>query len=335
MQMQMQMQTRVNRPSPAESATLFPEGTLRRGNDGRMYVVAVTVAGVHRWVVPRAATGKAGKAGKAAAASPANGDAAVVHRIPIALALQVRHPFHSRCYAPHLDDADIDWRRCVELDAYPLLDAQQRGVLAEGLQHAHFHEYVREMVQFAIEAMREPTLPRFDVRIEFPAGALARSTMKKAAAPLMCSCEVVFFDLPHELDAATLRKRLHDVLEHYNASGGGYQGPSPKLARAAQQWRKEGKDIWSIKYTVDRHGKGKGKGKGSVCTMVPRSRYADIVTTKRTKDVAVYKPRTIMDKLLGRHPEVSGTVQRVVSYPSLDGQEVFSSDVTVEVHVRA
>jgi len=205
-------------------------------------------------------------------------------------------------------------------------------VLAEGLRHAHFHEFVREMVQYAIEAMHEPTLPRFDVRIEFPTGALAPSARKKVA-PLMCSCEVVFFDLPHKLNAVTFKKRLRDVLDHYNVSGGGYQGPSPKLARAAQQWRKEGKDIWSIKYTVDQRMRGKGN-KDTVCTMIPRTRYAEIVTAKRTKEVAVYKPRTIMDKLLGRPPVVSGTVKRVVSYPSLDGQEVFSSDVTVEVTIR-
>jgi hypothetical protein len=38
------------RPSPSDSATLFAPGTLRRGNDGRMYVIKTTANGVHRWV---------------------------------------------------------------------------------------------------------------------------------------------------------------------------------------------------------------------------------------------------------------------------------------------
>lgn len=37
------------RPSPSESATLFAVGTRKRGNDGRMYVVAETKNGVRRW----------------------------------------------------------------------------------------------------------------------------------------------------------------------------------------------------------------------------------------------------------------------------------------------
>ncbi len=38
------------RPSPTASATLFAPGTRRKGNDGRMYEVAVTKTGVQRWV---------------------------------------------------------------------------------------------------------------------------------------------------------------------------------------------------------------------------------------------------------------------------------------------
>ena len=40
----------TTRPSPSASATGFPGGTRKRGNDGRVWVVAVTRAGVHRWV---------------------------------------------------------------------------------------------------------------------------------------------------------------------------------------------------------------------------------------------------------------------------------------------
>lgn len=39
----------VPRPSPTASATLFPKGHLLEGNDGRMYKVLITAAGVHRW----------------------------------------------------------------------------------------------------------------------------------------------------------------------------------------------------------------------------------------------------------------------------------------------
>lgn len=38
------------RPSPTVSATYFPANTRRKGNDGRMYTVKLTYAGVHRWV---------------------------------------------------------------------------------------------------------------------------------------------------------------------------------------------------------------------------------------------------------------------------------------------
>jgi hypothetical protein len=39
-----------DRPSPGESATLFPAGTQKRGNDGNMWVVRVSKSGIHRWV---------------------------------------------------------------------------------------------------------------------------------------------------------------------------------------------------------------------------------------------------------------------------------------------
>ncbi len=38
------------RPSPSISATSFPAGTVKRGNDGRSWVVKETVQGVRRWV---------------------------------------------------------------------------------------------------------------------------------------------------------------------------------------------------------------------------------------------------------------------------------------------
>jgi hypothetical protein len=38
------------RPSPGESATLFSEGTRRRGNDGNIWIIRVSKSGVHRWV---------------------------------------------------------------------------------------------------------------------------------------------------------------------------------------------------------------------------------------------------------------------------------------------
>ena len=39
----------LTRPSPSESATLFPEGTEKKGNDGNMYVIKVDKNGVKRW----------------------------------------------------------------------------------------------------------------------------------------------------------------------------------------------------------------------------------------------------------------------------------------------
>ena len=37
------------RQGPTESATLFSEGTNKLGNDGNMWIIVVTDAGVHRW----------------------------------------------------------------------------------------------------------------------------------------------------------------------------------------------------------------------------------------------------------------------------------------------
>jgi len=41
---------KVGRKSPADSATQFSEGTQKKGQDGKMWTVAITKAGVHRWV---------------------------------------------------------------------------------------------------------------------------------------------------------------------------------------------------------------------------------------------------------------------------------------------
>lgn len=40
---------RLTRASPTESATLFPEGAEKKGNDGNMYVIKVDKNGVKRW----------------------------------------------------------------------------------------------------------------------------------------------------------------------------------------------------------------------------------------------------------------------------------------------
>lgn len=40
---------RLDRKGPSESATLFPKGTKRVGNDGNMWIITVTKKGVHRW----------------------------------------------------------------------------------------------------------------------------------------------------------------------------------------------------------------------------------------------------------------------------------------------
>lgn len=44
------MTTRATRPSPPTSATYYRVGQRRKGNDGQMYVVMATRAGVKRWV---------------------------------------------------------------------------------------------------------------------------------------------------------------------------------------------------------------------------------------------------------------------------------------------
>ena len=38
------------RPSPAQSATLFSVGHVKRGQDGRSYVVKRTSRGIKRWI---------------------------------------------------------------------------------------------------------------------------------------------------------------------------------------------------------------------------------------------------------------------------------------------
>jgi len=38
------------RQGPSDSATLFSEGTVKKGNDGNEWMIAVTTAGVHRWI---------------------------------------------------------------------------------------------------------------------------------------------------------------------------------------------------------------------------------------------------------------------------------------------
>lgn len=39
-----------NRQGPSESATLFDEGTIKKGNDGNNWIITVTNAGIHRWL---------------------------------------------------------------------------------------------------------------------------------------------------------------------------------------------------------------------------------------------------------------------------------------------
>jgi len=42
--------TREMRPSPTDSATMYPQGFRKRGNDGNIWEIALTSAGIHRWV---------------------------------------------------------------------------------------------------------------------------------------------------------------------------------------------------------------------------------------------------------------------------------------------
>lgn len=43
------IQQQSDRKSPSESATLFNEGTTKKGNDGNMWIIIITDKGVHRW----------------------------------------------------------------------------------------------------------------------------------------------------------------------------------------------------------------------------------------------------------------------------------------------
>jgi hypothetical protein len=52
------------RQGPTESATLFNEGTTKLGNDGNMWIIVVTDAGVHRWSRINKQTGKTSNPGK-------------------------------------------------------------------------------------------------------------------------------------------------------------------------------------------------------------------------------------------------------------------------------
>ena len=53
-------QTKKKRQGPTESATLFGEGTTKKGNDGNMWTIIVTDAGVHRWSRTGTGTGVTG-----------------------------------------------------------------------------------------------------------------------------------------------------------------------------------------------------------------------------------------------------------------------------------
>ena len=50
------VQTKKMRQGPTESATLFGEGRTKKGNDGNMWTIIITDAGVHRW--SRTGTGR-------------------------------------------------------------------------------------------------------------------------------------------------------------------------------------------------------------------------------------------------------------------------------------
>ncbi len=43
------IQTRKTRKGPSESATIFPIGTIKKGNDGNKWKIIETGTGVHRW----------------------------------------------------------------------------------------------------------------------------------------------------------------------------------------------------------------------------------------------------------------------------------------------
>ena len=52
------------RQGPTESATIFNEGTTKLGNDGNMWIIVVTDAGVHRWSRINKQTNKSSKSDK-------------------------------------------------------------------------------------------------------------------------------------------------------------------------------------------------------------------------------------------------------------------------------
>jgi len=60
------------RQGPTESATLFNEGTTKLGNDGNMWIIVVTDAGVHRWSRINKQTSKSDKPGKSDKPSKTN-----------------------------------------------------------------------------------------------------------------------------------------------------------------------------------------------------------------------------------------------------------------------
>ena len=47
------------RKGPSESATAFSVGTVKKGNDGNMWKIITTAAGVHRWSIIKSTNGKA------------------------------------------------------------------------------------------------------------------------------------------------------------------------------------------------------------------------------------------------------------------------------------
>ena len=64
-------QTKKQRQSPIESATLFSVGTIKKGNDGNKWVIIETSAGIHRWKqVKTSKTSKNNKTHKKPITSP-------------------------------------------------------------------------------------------------------------------------------------------------------------------------------------------------------------------------------------------------------------------------
>ena len=60
------------RQGPTESATLFNEGTTKLGNDGNMWIIVVTDAGVHRWSRINKQTNKIGSPSKSGKSNKPN-----------------------------------------------------------------------------------------------------------------------------------------------------------------------------------------------------------------------------------------------------------------------